>query len=517
MTQKPCRNSRFTSPPRAITLPSGNVIIEQSWELTPGYGRTNVEFPKTGAFNPDMQNFQQEQVWKVPSDAWRRRLTDPLNPSCPLSRFIGNLQAKKVMQRAAYAAWGRPNHSCADLSFAMVGPASAGKTTLARLFGETVILPFIEVPPRGIRDSREFFDHIAVTLEMTVVDTDEGPLSLKMVKPDPRGCSDPTMFVPPCIVFIDEVHGLPTNLRENLLKAIESKERMLNIEGGWYADCKDVCWIVATTERGKLFGPFDSRFTKVELEMYGAEEIAAIVQLDNPTWNMPLCRLVAQYAGRMPREALDFAKAMVQEYELNGGDAESVAARVARSLKIDRYGLTRQRLKVLVALGQVGAVSKGRMADYAGCEQEELVKFQMPALLIATPDEPALATVTPKGYAITRAGLAELDKRGIPHRGEEVVAEGGQRLDFGAWNPDDFGTEEDDEPVTVVSSPPKRQRKRCKTLADYLREAESNSRPALSPPAVPLLPPPVVPSPPVATSSAPRTLADILRDMAELL
>ena len=234
MPSKPCRNSRFTGPPRAITLPGGNVIVEQAWELTPGYGRTNVEFPRTGAFNPDMQHDQQEQQWNIPGDAMRRRLTDPDNPSCPLSRFIGNEQAKKIMQRAAFAAWGRENHCCADLSFAMVGPASSGKTTLARLFGETVMLPFIEVPPRGIRDSKEFFDHIAVTLETTIVESGEGLISLKMVKPDGRITNDPTMLVPPCIVFIDEVHGLPTNLRDGLLKAIESKDRMLNIEGGWY-------------------------------------------------------------------------------------------------------------------------------------------------------------------------------------------------------------------------------------------------------------------------------------------
>ena len=212
----------------------------------------------------------------MPPPDIRRLLTDPARPRCPLSRFVGNAQAKKIMQRAAYAAWGRPNHCCADLSFAMVGPASSGKTTLARLFGETVRLPFIEIPPNGVRSSREVFDHIAVTLERTInTDDPNDPFSLKMVPPDSGETDDPTMTVPPCIVFIDEVHGLPRDIRDGLLKAIESKDRMLCIENGWYADCKNVCWVVATTERGKLFGPFDSRFTKVELEMYGAEEIAA--------------------------------------------------------------------------------------------------------------------------------------------------------------------------------------------------------------------------------------------------
>ena len=79
------------------------------------------------------------------------------------------------------------------------------------------------------------------------------------------------------------------------------------------------------------------------------------------------------------------------------------------------------------------------MTDYAGCAMEELEKFVMPALLVATADDAAMVAVTNKGYAITHRGLEELDKRGIPHRGEEVVTEGGHHLDFGNWNPEDFG------------------------------------------------------------------------------
>ena len=205
--------------------------------------------------------------------------------------------------------------------------------------------------------------------------------------------------------------------------------------------------------------------------MYGAEEIARIIQLDRPHWDMPLCRLVARYAGRMPREALDFARAMVQEEDLNGGDWDRVAARVARSLKIDRYGLTRRRLNVLVALGQVGAVSKGRMTDYAGCGSEELEKFVMPALLVATTDDPAMVAVTNKGYAITWRGIQELDRRGIPHRGAEAVADGRAATGLRRLGPGrlrDGGR--------VGSLVPSRPKKRMKTLADYLRQADATPR-----------------------------------------
>jgi Holliday junction resolvasome RuvABC ATP-dependent DNA helicase subunit len=497
------KNQRLIGSPTEITLPDGHVITEQEFVLLPGYGRTNVLWNRKDGWSPDMQTEQYEQVWRVPPPDIRRRLTDPRSPKCPLSRFIGNAEAKKIMQRAAYAAWGRPNHCCADLSFAMVGPASSGKTTLARLFGETVKLPFVEIPPNGVRSCREVFDAIAVTLERTInTDHPDDPFSLKMVKPNPFVTDDPTMTIPPCVVFIDEVHGLPRDIRGGLLKAIESKDRMLCIEGGWFANCRNVCWVVATTERGKLFGPFDSRFTKVELEMYGAEEIAHIVNLDHPTWNLPLCRLAARYASRVPREALDFAKAMEQEWDLNGGgDWEAVAARVARSLKIDRYGLTHRRLNVLVALGQVGATSKGRMADFAGCGLEEMEKFVMPALLVATTEDPAMVVVTNKGYAITRRGLEELDKRGIPHRGEEVVAEGGQRLDFGDYDPDDFGAGDEPPPVAKPLQPPP-------ALAHSPASLPTMTLPTLLPAPLPtIIPPP----------GRTKTLAEIKQELDRLL
>jgi hypothetical protein len=57
----------------------------------------------------------------------------------------------------------------------------------------------------------------------------------------------------------------------------------------------------------------------------------------------------------------------------------------------------------------------------AGRKEEEVEKFIMPWLLTETDDQPALVTVTTKGYTITEAGLAELDRRGINHLGQRAV------------------------------------------------------------------------------------------------
>ena len=74
----------------------------------------------------------------------------------------------------------------------------------------------------------------------------------------------------------------------------------------------------------------------------------------------------------------------------------------------------------------------------------------MPALLVATADDPAMVAVTNKGYAITWRGIEELDRRGIPHRGAEVVAGGHEKLDFGTW---DSGTEAEEPPVGALPTP----------------------------------------------------------------
>ena len=41
----------------------------------------------------------------------------------------------------------------------------------------------------------------------------------------------------------------------------------------------------------------------------------------------------------------------------------------------------------------------------------------MPPLMSKTPDQEPMVTVSSRGYTITLAGLMELDRRGIRHRG----------------------------------------------------------------------------------------------------
>jgi Holliday junction resolvasome RuvABC ATP-dependent DNA helicase subunit len=428
-------------------MPSGATLTPIDYD--PEFARSAVGVAHSHTFNHHDQQFQIEVNWEIPRPELRRKLSDPNDLLCPLSKFIGNKKATDRLSRAVYAAWGRSNHCCSDQSFAILGPSSAGKTTLARLFGEAVQLPFIEIQPKSVKNCLELFEIIALTLERSTVVIDGKIFSQKVIMPPGVSGHDCIKTLPPCVVFIDEVHALPSNIIPELLKATEPKDGMMMCYPSHMTNCRNVCWVIATTERGLLFPPFENRFRKVQLDLYSADEVAQIVRINHRNWDMDICRLVAKYAGRVPREALAFATDMVLEADRNPADWEVVAARVARSNDIDPFGLSRKRLNILIALGRMGPVSKGRMCDVAQCQEEELVKFQMPALLAVSPTEPALVQITSRGYSITHQGLAELDKRSIRHKSkEEVVVSDGEKLDLGEYDPDDFGIEDIEPQVT---------------------------------------------------------------------
>lgn len=360
----------------------------------------------------ELQWFPEDQPQFAPNAETRKVWVDSRNPVNPFHKYIGNEIAVRRLCRAAYAGLGRYNRCCSDVAFALLGPASTGKTTLARMFAELVDLPFIEISPRSISSINDILVQIAKVLEETVVTQDDGTeVTLELVElPGKR------FKLPPCIIFIDEVHALRPNIVQGLLKATEKKDGILITEKGWIVDCKNVCWMIATTDRGSLFDAFDTRFTKINLRLYSLEEIAKIVKINNPDWTLDACQVVARYAGRVPREALAFAAEIRLELEMHDYDStEDAAAVIAEDNQIDEFGMTHQRVKILQALGQQGPIARNNMGNIAGCKEEELLKFVMPPLLAITPDQEPLIITTGKGYKITESGIRELELRNIPH------------------------------------------------------------------------------------------------------
>jgi Holliday junction resolvasome RuvABC ATP-dependent DNA helicase subunit len=348
---------------------------------------------------------------------------DFLNSSdCPFSRFIGNQKAINRLKRVVFSALGKHDHSCGGISFALLGPSSTGKTTLARLFAEAVGLPFVEIHPKAINDVHDVLVSVASILEKTET-CDGDTLELHPVSEGP-----PSEFhIPPCIIFIDEVHALKNEVVQGLLKATEKNDAQL-VSDRAIADCSEVCWIIATTDRGLLFDAFDTRFSKIFLNLYSKSEIAKIIGIHNPEFDEEACHLIARYSSVVPREALAFAEEMKLEdamSEIPGFDWDRAAKSVAEDMDIDDFGMTRQRLNILIRLAKEGPISKNRVCDIAQCKVEELDKFVMPALLTTTTDQEALVTVSSRGFAITDAGLAALKLRGhVFPRKEITIREG---------------------------------------------------------------------------------------------
>ena len=340
----------------------------------------------------------------TPSESERRKLVDRTNPACPFYKFIGNEKAVRKLQAVAFDALGRPDHLCRELAFAFFGPASSGKTTIAKLFARTVELPFVEVSPKSVKDLDGLYKEIARVCEV------EGVPLIEVVRKN-------YFVLPPIVIFIDEVHALSDYMVQGLLKATEYNDATLVTESGKTINCFNVCWMIATTDEGKLFDAFRTRFSPVNLKYLTKPEVARIVKLANDDLPQDVCELVAHYNARVPRKALEFARYIKLVRQMDPSRTwGDVAREVAEDEGIDEFGMADVHLKILKALGQ-NPIAKNRIVNVAGRKAEEVERFIMPWLLTESDDQPALVTVTSKGYTITDAGLKELEKRGIAHKG----------------------------------------------------------------------------------------------------
>ena len=341
--------------------------------------------------------------WPAPTRQQKLWAVDRNNPESPFSRFVGNEKAIRKLQAAVYSALGKENHVQRDLSFSIFGPSSSGKTTIARIYAEAVGLPLVEVSPKSVKKVQDLLDLIEDNLQSTTV-----PISFVN-----RKC-----VLPPIIVFIDEVHALSNSVVDGLLKATEHKDAVLVTEKGITVDCYDVTWMIATTDEGKLFDAFRTRFSPIILEYLNKNDIAKIVKMNNKDLPDNVCDLVSHYNSRIPRKALEFARYMRMVKDMSPEKSwEEIANQVATDEGVDEFGMHELHLRVLKALGQ-GPVARNRMSIVVGRKEEEVENNIIPWLLAETDDQPAMIGVSSRGYVITQAGIQELIKRDLPFNNE---------------------------------------------------------------------------------------------------
>jgi len=306
----------------------------------------------------------------------------------PLAEFIGNEESVAKMARYALAAKsGELPKPCISI----LGPASTGKTMLARLTARQAGLPLVELQPHSIRTLKDVYKKIIAV----------------------NGRLGRDKIAKPCIVFIDEVHAINRKVSDGLLKAIEQSDCVLETEDSRSLDTHNISWLIATTARGELDQAFDTRFDKVKLRCYSKLEVAEIIQKSFPEFNFDCCQRVAHYCGLVPREALFFAREVLADYARTGNSPKEIVERVAADNQIDERGMTFDRMSVLKALSQ-GPVSARNLACMVHMKTKELERFTLPPLLAITKDRPTpIMTVSSRGYSLTPAGVKELEFRNI--------------------------------------------------------------------------------------------------------
>jgi len=345
---------------------------------------------------------QKQFIFKELTEEKRLARIDRNNPSSPFSKFIGNDKAVRKFQVAAYNALGEINHQMRELAFSIFGPSSAGKTTIARIYAETVNLPLIEINPKSIKTMDDIFRQIVNVFELH---------ELPLIELRPKHYT-----LPSCIIFIDEVHALADGIVQGLLKATEFKDGVMVTESGKVINTYHVTWIIATTDEGKLFDAFRNRFSPVVLNYLNKAEIAQLIKNEYPHLPSNVCELVAHYNPRVPRKALEFARYMCMVQQMQKNDSwEQIAKQVASDEGIDEFGMHEIHLSILRALAN-GPVAKNRIVNITGRKEEEVERFIIPYLLTETDEQKALITVSTKGYSLTEAGIYELERRKISCR-----------------------------------------------------------------------------------------------------
>ncbi len=226
-----------------------------------------------------VRSMQMYKVFHGPRDPWgadepsveeRQWAVSTDNPKSPFSKVKQAGPAFRAFQELAFSALGRPDHSCREWVFVLLGKDREAKQQLVEAFAEVVELPFVDLGPDGIYT----LDHV-VSAVNDILTFESVPL----VETRPRH-----FMLPPCILYFVQMEHHVVAVVAEVLAAIAAPENVLRMESGQEVNCDNACWIidiedmqqgveVTSLERGRVVycdvdrGGCDSRTTVEEQEV----------------------------------------------------------------------------------------------------------------------------------------------------------------------------------------------------------------------------------------------------------
>ena len=263
------------------------------------------------------------------------------------------------------------------------GPPGLGKTTLAMILAEEMGRP-IRVTSGPVVEKASDLAGLLTSLQ-------EGDL-----------------------LFVDEIHRIPTTVEEFLYSAMEDFRIDIMIDQGPNArsvrlDLPKFTLVGATTRTGLLTAPLRSRFTlQTRLDYYTREQLLSIVRRNAALLSLDIDQggadEIARRARGTPRIVNNLLR-FTRDYALERADGKADRAVVAAALElpeIDRHGLDDMDHRFLRAMAEKhagGPVGLGSIGAAIGEDAHTLEEVHEPFLV-----QEGYVTRTPQGRVLTEKG-----------------------------------------------------------------------------------------------------------------
>lgn len=229
------------------------------------------------------------------------------------------------------------------------------------------------------------------------------------------------------LMFIDECHGLPRKVQENLLSVLEQPAILCTVapkdlgvvrcvDGRRYINKGDVIreelpqnmsFALATTDPAKLKDPVLNRLRRIQLEQYTMDDkikIAMMHLVDNGvTASAALHQALANRARSIRDLKTQLCETFMDLRALHGGEETDLLESLDDVLGIDADGATDQDIDYLEYLTENPAVGVDTLAGKLGVDKQEVAKRVEPFLL-----SKGWIQITGRGRKLTNAGYKKV-------------------------------------------------------------------------------------------------------------